>query len=190
MIGDIEARMMSFLRDARRIVRQSFSALRVGGKCGLLGVMMVMVVVTPTLEGASVYKVKKGDTFYSIARAHGTTHAKLMALNGIKDPRTLRIGQSLKLSGSASSGKSSSSARKVTPKVPQVGVGKRVVIDPGHGAGDLGGHYGKVYEKHLALDTSMRLEHYLKSSGYRTVMTGRSDVFVSFTSMEVFGLVK
>ncbi len=54
-----------------------------------------------------------------------------------------------------------------------------VVIDPGHGGHDLGGHYGKVYEKHLALDTAMRLEHYLRSSGYRTVMTRRSDKFIS-----------
>lgn len=54
-----------------------------------------------------------------------------------------------------------------------------VVIDPGHGGHDLGGHYGKVYEKHLALDTSLRLEHYLKKSGYKTVMTRRSDTFIS-----------
>jgi hypothetical protein len=54
-----------------------------------------------------------------------------------------------------------------------------IVIDPGHGGHDLGGHYGKVYEKHLALDTSMRLEHYLKASGYKTVMTRRSDSFIS-----------
>ncbi len=54
-----------------------------------------------------------------------------------------------------------------------------VVIDPGHGGHDLGGHSGKVYEKHLALDTALRLEHYLKSRGIRTVMTRRSDTFIS-----------
>ena len=56
---------------------------------------------------------------------------------------------------------------------------RTVVIDAGHGGHDLGGHYGKVYEKHLALDTAMRLENYLKASGYRTVMTRRSDTFIS-----------
>jgi N-acetylmuramoyl-L-alanine amidase len=56
---------------------------------------------------------------------------------------------------------------------------RTVVIDAGHGGDDLGGHYGKVYEKHLALDTAMRLESYLKASGYRTVMTRRSDNFIS-----------
>lgn len=54
-----------------------------------------------------------------------------------------------------------------------------VVIDPGHGGHDLGGQWGKVYEKHLALDTAVRLENNLKRMGYRTVMTRRSDYFVT-----------
>lgn len=58
---------------------------------------------------------------------------------------------------------------------------RTVVIDAGHGGHDRGGNYGKVYEKHLALDTAMRLENYLKSSGYRTVMTRRSDQFISLS---------
>ena len=62
-----------------------------------------------------------------------------------------------------------------------------VVIDAGHGGHDRGGHYGKVYEKHLALDTAMRLEHYLKSSGYRTVMTRRSDTFISLPQRATIG---
>lgn len=56
--------------------------------------------------------------------------------------------------------------------------GKTVVIDAGHGGRDIGGHLGKVYEKHLALDTAMRLEYYLKQKGYRTVMIRKDDTFV------------
>jgi len=56
---------------------------------------------------------------------------------------------------------------------------RTVVIDPGHGGHDVGGQGGRVYEKHLALDTAMRLEAYLKRMGYHTVMTRRSDYFVS-----------
>lgn len=56
---------------------------------------------------------------------------------------------------------------------------RTVVIDPGHGGHDNGGQWGKVYEKHLALDTALRLEGYLKRMGYRTVMTRRGDYFVS-----------
>ena len=62
-----------------------------------------------------------------------------------------------------------------------------VVIDPGHGDQDVGGNYGKVYEKHLALDTALRLEDYLKRRGYRTKMTRRSDVFISLEKRANFG---
>lgn len=56
---------------------------------------------------------------------------------------------------------------------------RTVVIDPGHGGNDKGGQWGRVYEKHLALDTATRLETMLKSMGYQTVMTRRSDYFIS-----------
>lgn len=56
---------------------------------------------------------------------------------------------------------------------------RTVVIDPGHGGNDLGGHWGRVYEKHLALDTAIRLESTLKRMGYKTVLTRRSDYFIS-----------
>jgi N-acetylmuramoyl-L-alanine amidase len=56
---------------------------------------------------------------------------------------------------------------------------KTVVIDPGHGGHDSGGAWGKVYEKHLALDTAVRLEHHLKRLGYNTVMTRRGDYFLT-----------
>ena len=56
---------------------------------------------------------------------------------------------------------------------------RTVVIDPGHGGHDNGGQWGRVYEKHLALDTATRLEANLKRLGYQTVMTRRSDYFIS-----------
>jgi N-acetylmuramoyl-L-alanine amidase len=56
---------------------------------------------------------------------------------------------------------------------------RTVVIDPGHGGHDKGGQWGLVYEKHLALDTSARLENELKKRGFKTVMTRRSDYFIS-----------
>lgn len=59
---------------------------------------------------------------------------------------------------------------------------RTVIIDPGHGGHDSGGQWGRVYEKHLALDTSVRLEAHLKKMGYNTVMTRRSDYFVSLPS--------
>jgi N-acetylmuramoyl-L-alanine amidase len=56
---------------------------------------------------------------------------------------------------------------------------RTVVNDPGHGGHDKGGQWGLVYEKHLALDTSVRLENELKKRGFRTVLTRRSDYFIS-----------
>jgi N-acetylmuramoyl-L-alanine amidase len=56
---------------------------------------------------------------------------------------------------------------------------RTVVIDPGHGGHDKGGQWGQVYEKHLALDTATRLESQLQQKGIKTVMTRRSDYFIS-----------
>ncbi|MFT4175300.1 MAG: N-acetylmuramoyl-L-alanine amidase [Luteolibacter sp.] len=56
---------------------------------------------------------------------------------------------------------------------------RTVVIDPGHGGHDNGGQWGRVYEKHLALDTSARIEYHLRKMGFNTVLTRRSDYFIS-----------
>jgi len=48
-------------------------------------------------SSTSTYTVRKGDTLSSIAKAHGTTTAKLVSLNGLKDPDHLSVGQKLKL---------------------------------------------------------------------------------------------
>ena len=62
-----------------------------------------------------------------------------------------------------------------------------VIIDPGHGGHDRGGHSGRVYEKHLALDTALRLEYLLKQRGIRTKMTRRSDIFISLPGRVAMG---
>lgn len=64
---------------------------------------------------------------------------------------------------------------------------KTVVIDAGHGGRDVGGAYGKVYEKWLALDTAMRVEKKLKRKGFRTVMTRQSDNFISLPARARMG---
>ena len=54
-----------------------------------------------------------------------------------------------------------------------------VVIDPGHGGRDRGAVWGGVRESNLNLAVAQDLEALLKKRGIRTVMTRRSDVFVS-----------
>lgn len=54
-----------------------------------------------------------------------------------------------------------------------------VVIDAGHGGRDKGAFWGGVRESHLNLAVARDLEALLKKRGVRSVMTRRSDVFVS-----------
>lgn len=75
----------------------------------------------------------------------------------------------------------------VFPGVSMAKSFRYVIIDPGHGGHDRGASHGLVYEKHLALDTALRLEHYLKQKGIRTKMTRRSDVFISLPGRASFG---
>lgn len=46
---------------------------------------------------AAVYIVKNGDTLSKIAKAHGTTVAKLAKINGIKNPDIIYAGQKIEL---------------------------------------------------------------------------------------------
>jgi len=58
-----------------------------------------------------------------------------------------------------------------------------VVVDAGHGGRDSGafsrGRKARVLEKDLALDVARRLEGKLSDAGFRTVMTRRSDCFIT-----------
>jgi LysM repeat protein len=54
---------------------------------------------TPATDSktAKTYTVKKGDSPMKIAREHNCTYEELMKLNGIKDPKKIQPGQTLKL---------------------------------------------------------------------------------------------
>lgn len=52
---------------------------------------------TDTSSSKVYYKVKQGDTLSKIAKRHGTTVSKLCQLNGIKQTKTLQIGQKLRV---------------------------------------------------------------------------------------------
>lgn len=55
-----------------------------------------------------------------------------------------------------------------------------VVLDAGHGGHDRGGIPTNIIpEKGVALDTTLRVQRYLKAAGIRTVLTRSSDVFVT-----------
>lgn len=48
-------------------------------------------------KGEKTYTVKKGDTLSAIAKAAGTTVAKLTEINKLKDPNKISVGQVIKL---------------------------------------------------------------------------------------------
>ena len=56
-----------------------------------------------------------------------------------------------------------------------------VVIDAGHGGHDLGAAASKVYEKHINLDVSRRLERTLRESGLNVVMVRSKDNYVGLS---------
>ncbi|MGE9696655.1 GH25 family lysozyme [Streptomyces sp. CH6] len=62
-----------------------------------IGVGQVLKLTGSPAAKPSTYKVRSGDTLSGIAAAHGTTVAKLAALNGIKNPDVIRVGQTLKI---------------------------------------------------------------------------------------------
>lgn len=53
-----------------------------------------------------------------------------------------------------------------------------VILDAGHGGHDRGASIGYVFEKHLALDTTRRVEQLLRAQGFKVVMTRSTDVFI------------
>ena len=57
-----------------------------------------------------------------------------------------------------------------------------IIIDAGHGGHDLGASRSLIYEKHLNLDVARRLERTLKESGFRTVLTRKTDDFIPLST--------
>lgn len=106
----------------------------------------------PTSEVAS-YKVKSGDTFYSIARNHGISANELMSSNpGIK-PTALRVGQTLQVTRPMEAAASAKSAKPeedviVTESIPKKGPNIRpVVIEEPMTYGEFAAKYGSQVDR-------------------------------------------
>jgi len=55
---------------------------------------------TPAASGGGIYIVQSGDTLAKIAARYRTTVSALMALNGIRNPNVIWVGQRLRVGGS------------------------------------------------------------------------------------------
>lgn len=73
-----------------------------------LGTCLIFTSVTGA--SATTYTVKSGDTLSSIAKKHGTSYQTIMSINGLSST-LIRVGQTLQISGQATS----------APSVPSVG---------------------------------------------------------------------
>lgn len=71
-----------------------------------------------TAPATGTYVVKPGDTLYQIAQRHGMEVSTLVRLNNISDPSQLRVGQTLRLSGSAPEPTTPSSTATPIPVTP------------------------------------------------------------------------
>jgi murein DD-endopeptidase MepM/ murein hydrolase activator NlpD len=63
----------------------------------LLGLSAVLAAAEET-----THVVRRGETIYSLARTYGVSPQELQKLNGIEDPNRIRVGQRIRISGTAS----------------------------------------------------------------------------------------
>ena len=54
-----------------------------------------------------------------------------------------------------------------------------IILDPGHGADDVGCSYDGINEKDINYDIALRLEKLLKESGYKVILTHDDSEYVS-----------
>jgi len=87
--------------EARKLLSRLYrdgSASQREGALALLNEINRELVFNPRcFEGASVHVVKAGENPTTIARQYGVSAELILRLNGIEDPRRLRIGQRLKV---------------------------------------------------------------------------------------------
>lgn len=94
---------------------------------------------TGAVASAGSYKVRSGDTLGGIASRHGTSAQALMAANGIRNPRALKVGQTLKVPGAKTV--ASAPARPATTTATTARAGSHV-LRKGETIGALAARYG------------------------------------------------
>jgi murein DD-endopeptidase MepM/ murein hydrolase activator NlpD len=103
---------------------------------------------SPKPVGPGDYRVVRGDTLYRIAMNHGQSVNSLMRANNITNPRDLKVGQVLKVSGgsasapasraqgSAPAASSASATKKPAPPPPPAPAGAIKLTWPADGTVD------------------------------------------------------
>jgi LysM repeat protein len=101
---------------------------------------------TPAAKPTSsfTYSVKAGDTLSEIAARYKTTVAKIASLNNIKNPNFIRVGQKLKIAGSAPVAK---------PAVEPVSSSTHYTVRPGDTLSEIAAKYKTTVDRLVKLNS-------------------------------------
>ncbi len=132
-----------------------------------------LTVEIPLLSASDIdlKELPKGINLNYIKAGYGAVIFKFDCKNGFEfsSPKSNILRVSLK-----SDKKISEKGNEVTGQPSHSAI---IVIDPGHGGGDLGAvnRYVNVYEKDLNLQLALKLGQYLKEAGYKVIFTRTTD---------------
>ena len=102
------------LRSAHRI--------RVGQVLVLPGVEPVRAAIAPPREDPPAdgrYRVRRGDSLWSIAQRFGVSERELARANGVRDRHRIEVGQSLRIPGSGTPSAAAATPEPAAPQAPQ-----------------------------------------------------------------------
>ncbi len=108
-------------------------------------------------EPLVIHTVQKGESLFSIAKKYGTTPSQIMALNGIKDARKVKIGQKLKISNRGQIANKSSETIP-SPTRPVLTPPERYVVQPGESYSEISRKFGLNESEVRSLNHDVELE--------------------------------
>lgn len=142
-----------------QLVRKKILATVIGSSA------LAAVATTSNAEAATTYKVKSGDSLWSIANKFNISVSKLKSLNNLSS-NVIFPNQTLKVSGTTSSSTSSTSTSS----------GTTYTVKSGDSLSAIAAKYGTTYQKIMSLNNLSNYNIYpgqtLKISGSTSTSTG------------------
>ncbi len=104
-----------------------------------------------------MHTVQKGESLFSIAKKYGTSPDQLMALNGIRDPRKVKVGQKLKITLSPEVIKNKKEKEMASP-VTILKAPERYVVQRGESYAEIARKFGLKESEIRKLNHDVELE--------------------------------
>lgn len=144
-----------------------------------------------------LYEIKKGDNLFKIAKENGSTTETLVKYNPGLDPANLQIGQKIKFKKAEqeyyikglknleiavegyNGGGTPGYVEGVYKNLEEIAKTnkKRIVLDPGHGMGNISNLYdpgavsGNFAEAEIVLNQAKKVKEILENKGYEVILT-------------------